>query len=140
MRKLISKIKARFKSKKKRDEEFDDEFNRASISGVNWLAKNWFQILEWLALMGALEYLREQTGHAAIYVFLGISALALILYVQIPINIYLERILKKRLPWLLQKFLALMITTAICTILFVMMRSVVMDFASLNLNIELQHD
>ena len=133
MRNIFHRFTALFKTKKRRDEEFDNEFNRASISGVNWLAKSWFQILEWLALMGALEYLRVQTEHISVYIFLGISALALILYVQIPINIYLERILKKRLPWWVQKPLALAITMVICVVLFLMMKSVVQDFAALNI-------
>jgi len=88
--------------------------------------------LGWLAIIGTLEYLWEQTEHIAALIFIAISVLAIILHVQIPIIIFFERKLKKHFSYWRYQIIALLIAVPICTVLFLMMRSLVIDLANLN--------
>ncbi|MFH1670149.1 MAG: hypothetical protein ABIA92_01025 [Patescibacteria group bacterium] len=128
MRKILSKIRGIFVHKR----SLDEEFYEWTKSGVKTISKFWFQLLGWLAIIGTLEYLREETGHIAAWIFLAISVLMIGLHVQIPVTIFFERILKKHFSYWWYQIIALFITVIICTALFLMMRSLVIDIANLN--------
>jgi hypothetical protein len=85
--------------------------------------------MEWLIIIGALEYVRERTNHVVIYICLGISVFSLVAFIQVPIQIFVQKKYKKGLGKVLAYIFAFILIFIIYKFIYV----VVEDLSALNI-------
>jgi hypothetical protein len=74
--------------------EIEDAFDRGTLNFISWWTKFWFELIGWLIVIGALQFLKEQTMNPLIDAAYWISIGTLMLFIMLPIDIQLTKLAK----------------------------------------------
>jgi hypothetical protein len=110
------------------DHEFDEWFDKKTMKHVPHFTRLWFDLMGWMTVIGALEYMRERTNDIAVWIALGISVLLLLIFIEIPIAIFFKKRGKSRSEKLLAEAFGFLLTL----FLLVLLRAVVTEIISIN--------
>lgn len=105
-------------------EQFNNWFDQMALKWIPAATKFWFELMGWLLIIAVLEYARQRSENISIDILFFISAIGIVVFIQVPIDILVTRKLKK-----VKRITALLVTISLTVWILKILYSATVDLS-----------